>query len=56
MIGPWLQERITYVLIYGYFTVGLATLFILIVTLPYRIKRALRDVPPRRRATDLRPK
>jgi hypothetical protein len=55
MIAPWLQIWITYFLIYAYFIVGLATLFILIVTLPYRIKRALRELPPHGQVTNLPP-
>lgn len=54
MIPAWLQEWITYVVIYVWLTTSLAMLFVLIVTLPYRVKQALRDVPPRGRATDLR--
>jgi hypothetical protein len=45
-------DRITYVLIPAYFAVSLAGLVYLVVTFPQRVKNALRDDVPRRRASD----
>ena len=54
MLSPIVVERITYVLFYGTFAISVPCLLYLLVTLPHRIKQALRVVPPQRRATDFK--
>ncbi|MBV8298370.1 MAG: hypothetical protein JO083_02250 [Candidatus Eremiobacteraeota bacterium] len=54
MLSPVAIERITYVLLYGTLAMSVPCLLYLLLTLPHRLKQALRAEPPQRRATDFK--